>query len=72
MFINAESVIVDDLIVPMNSTCTLQGVGLKGNISVYEGAVLYAYAVMLGAICRRNMLKCGDQPGFLCGWKHPV
>lgn len=43
-----ESVMVDDLIVPMNSTCTLQGVQVKGNISVYEGAVLYAYAVDVG------------------------
>jgi hypothetical protein len=34
------AVIVDDLDVPMNATCTLNGTKVEGNISVYQGATL--------------------------------
>ncbi|MBW6474350.1 MAG: hypothetical protein K0B14_14590 [Anaerolineaceae bacterium] len=36
---------VSELIVPMNTICTLNGTYVKGNIKVQSGATLYAYAV---------------------------
>jgi hypothetical protein len=40
-----DAVIVDDLIVPMNASCTLNQTQVKGSIKVYENASLEAFAV---------------------------
>jgi cytoskeletal protein CcmA (bactofilin family) len=39
------AVTVDDLIVPWNATCRLEGTRVEGNIKVQSGATLYAFAV---------------------------
>ncbi|MDO9087306.1 MAG: DUF5667 domain-containing protein [Anaerolineaceae bacterium] len=39
------AVTVSELIVPMNTICTLNGTYVKGNIKVQSGATLYAYGV---------------------------
>ena len=40
-----DAVIVDDLIVPMNASCTLNQTQVKGSIKVYENASLKAFSV---------------------------
>ena len=49
-----EDIVVDDLIVPQNTTCTLNGTRVEGNITVEEDASLIAYGVSVSGNIQAN------------------
>jgi hypothetical protein len=63
-----NAVVVDDLKVPMNATCTLNQTEVQGNIKIYQGATLYAYGVMVqGDIEAEYAQRVEIHPGSYVG-----
>jgi hypothetical protein len=63
-----NAVMVDDLEVPMNATCTLNQTEVQGNISIHQGATLYAYGVMVqGDIEAEYAQRVEIHPGSYVG-----